>query len=448
MLLGMQPGPTTSHRGWIAGLSPRAEVGVEEAKCPRSIVEDAVARVGEKPVQWAIELARTVAGRILDEVPGLGGGAAAFERLCRGNEATTLRALVALGAASPAGAPASEATLEGIREYVRRAVPLEQVLHGVRVGQAETTEAFLRACAELVDPAEVVGELTAVTRELFRYVDGTADAMIREYLAEHEAWSTSVAAARAGTVRALLTDDKAVDHGEASRALGYDLGRTHLAAVLWSDSADAAPAMQTAANDVLRSRGATSTLVVPTASSQVWAWGAVPAGGSVPQRTEVMPGPGLYAALGTAADGVAGFRRSHIEAEGAQRVERLRREAGKQPRRTTRYADVAVVALLSTNLVAAGEFTRRELGALAERSESMDALRTTLRHYLDAERSLVTVARSLHVARGTVTYRVKRAHELLGHDSEDRRFALRAALELADELGDAGLQPAPDPARR
>ena len=107
----------------------------------------------------------------------------------------------------------------------------------------------------------------------------------------------------------------------------------------------------------------------------------------------------------------------------------------------TAYADVAAVALLATDLDAAGDFVRRELGGLAARSAPMEALRTTLYHYLEAERSLLDVARRLHVAKGTVTYRVKRAQEVLGHDLDDRRFALHTALALAEELGDAVLLP-------
>ncbi|GAA0895318.1 MULTISPECIES: hypothetical protein [Streptomyces violaceusniger group] len=90
--------------------------------------------------------------RIVGEVPVLGDSPAAVEMLRRGNEATTLRALFTLAEGPAAAPPTDEAILEGIREFVHRALPLERVLHGVRVGHAATTEAFLRACAELVGP--------------------------------------------------------------------------------------------------------------------------------------------------------------------------------------------------------------------------------------------------------------------------------------------------------
>ncbi|MFD9077043.1 PucR family transcriptional regulator, partial [Streptomyces lasiicapitis] len=208
------------RRPWVARLGPQDDVDVEGAASPRAVVEDAVARVGADPVRWAIELSSVVVRRIVDEVPALGGSPGAVEMLRRGNEATTLRAMFTL-AEGPAAAPlVGEATLEGIREFVHRAIPLEQVLQGVRIGHAATTEAFLRACAELVDPEAAVDEVTAISRELFSYVDDLSDAMIRTYLVEYEVWSTSAAAARADIVRSLLGDAATPDVGEASQARG------------------------------------------------------------------------------------------------------------------------------------------------------------------------------------------------------------------------------------
>ncbi|WP_043664800.1 PucR family transcriptional regulator [Streptomyces xylophagus] len=434
------------RRAWIAQLGPRGEVDIDRAASPRAIVEEAVARVGTGPVRWAIELSSLVVRRIVGEVPALGGSPGGVEMLRRGNEATTLRALFTLVEGPAVAPPISEATLEGIREFVHRAVPLEQVLRGVRIGHAATTEAFLRACAELVHPEAAVDEVTAVSRELFSYVDELSDAMIRTYLVEHEVWSTSAAAARADIVRSLLSGTTTTDVGEASRALGYDLRRTHEAVVVWSDAPNKSSALQAAAIEALRTRGATATLVVPVATGRLWAWGTVPPGGTHGTGSwkaigEALSRQQMQAAFGTPGDGVAGFRRSHREAERGERVERLRREAARVPRYATAYADIAAVALLATDLDAAGDFVRRELGGLAVRSAPMAALRTTLFHYIDAERSLVDVARRLHVARGTVTYRVKRAQEVLGHDIEDRRFTLHTALALAEELGDAVLLP-------
>lgn len=427
------------RRSWVDRLAASGAVDLDRTAGPRALVEDAVARVGTGPVEWAVELSAAVAERIVAEVPALGGSPAAVELLRRGNEATTLRALLTLVEGPAAALPDGAATLEGVREFVHRGIPLEEVLRGVRVGHAATTEAFLRTCVEVVDPAVAAEEVTATSRDLFAYVDDLSDAMIRTYLVEHEVWSTSAAAARADLVRSLLRDAAAVDGGEASQVLGYDLRRTHQAVVVWSDSPERGPALQAAAVGALRARGATATLVVPVASGRLWAWGAVPARTESGGPRPADPGPVDAAlAFGTPADGVEGFRRSHREAERGERVERLRREAGQAPRAATDYGDIAVVALLAGDLAAAAEFVRRELGGLAARTAATAALRTTLYHYLETERSLMSVARRLHVARGTVTYRVNRAQELLGREL-DGRLALRTALALAEELGDAVL---------
>jgi hypothetical protein len=158
------------RRAWIARLGPQGEVDLDRAACPRAIVEDAVALFGEDPVRWAVELSSMVVRQIVEEVPSLGGSQVAIEMLRRGNDVTTLRALFALVEGPAAAPPADEAILAGIREFVHRAVPLEQVLQGVRIGHAATTEALLRACAEVVDPAVAVDEVTAISGELFAYV--------------------------------------------------------------------------------------------------------------------------------------------------------------------------------------------------------------------------------------------------------------------------------------
>jgi len=437
---------TGGRRAWIAQLIARDAVDLDAAACPRAFVEEVIARAGMDPVRWALELNSVVVQRIIGEVPALGGSPAAVEMLRRGNEVTTLRALCALVDGPAATPPTDAATLEGIREFVHRAIPLEHVLQGVRIGHAATTEAFLRACVELVDPGAAVDEVTAISRELFAYVDDLSDTMIRTYLAEHEVWSTSAAAARADIVRSLLSDAAATDIGEASRALGYDLRRTHEAVLVWSDSPNGSSPLQAAAIEALRARGATATLVIPVASGRLWAWGTVHPGGrrradSWETIVAALSRRQVQAAFGTPGDGVAGLRRSHREAERAEQVERLRRRAGRVPRHATAYADVAAVALSAADLDAAGDLVRRELGGLAARNAPMAALRTTLYHYIEAERSIAEVARRLHVARGTVTYRVKRAQDVLGHNLDDRRLALHTALALAEELGDAVLLP-------
>ena len=441
-----QAGESHPNRMWVTRLAPTSSVHLDTAS-PPAVFQDAVARLGVDPVRWAVEISYDVVRRIIKEVPALGGGAAAIETLRRGNEATTLRALYSLAGGAMVATTTEEATLDSVRELVHRGVPLEHVLQGVRVGHGATTEAFLRACAELVDAEAALGEVTAVSRELFAYVDDVSDMMIHTYLDEHEVWSTSAAAARAETVRSLLTDFEAVNVGDASHALGYDLHRTHQAVVVWSDSPNSSPTLQAAAAEILRTLGAVTTLMIPGAAGWLSAWGTVPLNTSknsrdwTPSIEAILSRRQLHAAFGAPGEGVSGFCRTYREAESAERHERVRRNAGQPPRQISDWADVAAVALLSSDLTASAEFVQRELGELAQRNPAMQALRETLFNYLDAERGVAEVARRLHVAKGTVTYRVRRAQEIMDREIGDRRIALQFALTLVDELGDAVLQP-------
>ena len=439
-------GPPPTRRAWVARLTSSGNTDISEAASAPAALQEAVTRLGLDPVRWMIQTSDRVVQQIIDEVPALGGTAAAIAALRRGNEATTLKALLSLVDDTATASTPDPATLESIREFVHAGVPLETVLRGVRIGHAATTEAFLQASSQLIESRFAVEEVTAISRDLFSYVDDLADTMIQTYLAEHEVWSTSAAAARAETVRSLLMPSASIDISVASRALGYDLRRTHEAVVIWSDSSDGNLALQAAAVELLRARGAVATLTIPGAAGRLSAWGSgAPVGARrrIPSDSleQQLARHHLHAALGAPSEGVAGFRRSHAEAERAERLERLRRSVGREPRPLTEYDDVATAALMSTDLAAAGDFVRRELGGLADRTEPIQALRTTLYHYLDAERSLADVARRLRVAKGTVTYRVRRAQEVLGHDLVERRFAIHTALSLVEELGDAVLVP-------
>jgi DNA-binding PucR family transcriptional regulator len=70
------------------------------------------------------------------------------------------------------------------------------------------------------------------------------------------------------------------------------------------------------------------------------------------------------------------------------------------------------------------------LGRLLTDNDRTRELRETLRIYLHCERSPQSAAERLHIARNTVTYRVHRAEELLGHPISDP-MELLLALEIA-----------------
>ncbi len=146
------------------------------------------------------------------------------------------------------------------------------------------------------------------------------------------------------------------------------------------------------------------------------------------------PGPALRVAVGLPGRGVEGFRRSHTEAMLARRsAEAL----GYGDGACVGFAASSLDALLTHDLDEARRFAARELGPLTQDTASMRRLVTTLRAFLEEGGSFVRAARRLGVHENTVTYRVHRAEELLGHRVAERQLELHAALRLAALTGAA-----------
>jgi sugar diacid utilization regulator len=301
---------------------------------------------------------------------------------------------------------------------------------------------LLDAAERVVPEAERFTEMRRINETLFGIVDVLTERMADEYARAHEAWLTSSVALRAEIVEDLL-HGPAVPMDRATRTLGYDLSRWHLAVIAWTGATMPAEPVQlrTAASETLAAAGCTSTLVLPIGAQRVWAWGSRTSNPPEPVVPTTPPPAGVRVAVGTAGAGVEGFRHSHREAAEAARVGAMStRDAAMFC-----YQDLDIVAMLSTDLAAAREFVARELGDLVEHTESVTAVRHTLKRYLDLDRSLAGTAADLHVARNTVAYRVQRAEQLRGRPATVRRLQLHAALVLAEELGDVVLRPTTSP---
>ncbi|MFD0019909.1 PucR family transcriptional regulator [Streptomyces sp. NPDC058382] len=429
------PGPS----GWVSLLAPDPAHTPHAPASSGGTIAEATDRLGSGPVAWAVAVGAELARVIVSEVPELGGGQAPFETLRMGTEAATLYALLLL--ADPAsGRVVPEESLLGDREFARRRLGLDKVLRGIRVAHAALTQALMTACQERAAPSEHAEQFRRISELLFAFMDEFSSRMTAEYLAEHDRWLASGAAAREETVRAIL-DGQPVREEAARELLAHRLEGRHLAVIAWCDSpaTDTPGDLQRAAAELLHLRGCASVLVVPTGRTTVWAWGDLHAPLPTAAPGDYPYPEGFRFAFGSVRHGLPGFRQSHEDALRAARITEL------NPRGTgpvVDYPDVELPALLSVDLPALRRFVADELGALAADSPHAEQLRRTLRLYLRNERSLMAAAAQLHVARNTVTYRVKRAQELLGHELTSRLPEVMAALEAARVLGASVLRPA------
>jgi PucR-like helix-turn-helix protein/diguanylate cyclase with GGDEF domain len=426
---------TAADSGWLLRLhagQPRPEPA-----CAAATLAAAAGYLGPGPVGWAVEVARTMTAEIIERVPEHGGGAAQAETLRRSVEATVLLALCGLLADQrPGQALVAPEAVEGNNELARRGIPLDRVLRGVRIGHARLHSELMAAIEQ--EPDEVrASETRRVTDLLFCYADMQASRLAEEYIAERDRWRGSTEAARQRLVADVLAGRPA-DPETAIRVLGYDLSRYHLALIVWTDPPDSrADTMHRFAAEFARTAGADRLLAIPSGPSGLWAWAswatrpaADVADGS---RAWLRPPAGLRAAVGPAAPGAAGFRRSHFGACEAERISRMGDGA------LCNYADIRVAALLTANAEHARWFTREVLGALAATDDRTRELRETLRIYLAEGRSPQRAAERLHVSRNTVSYRVRRAEELLG-GSGAARLETWLALEAARVVDQDGMR--------
>ncbi len=428
---------------WLRDVGPDPSRPAPEPASDPDLVEAVRSAIGESAVAWAAQVGADAEAVIVERF-----GIFRDEPDLRvGPESATLSALLKFfdSASTLPALPADAA--RAIRHYIVSGVTLDQLLGGIRIGHATMSNAFLEACDRLSPPEDRAATLRTTSALLFDYIESFAQAAAVRYESDRVDLLADPSMARLRVVRRLLKpatgdapgdegDD--VDEAQVARDLGYTLSQTHLAIVI-EDEPNTRIDLRKLAYGLARQLFAQEYLVV-AADRQVWAWfaGVSARGGPVQDRIEV-PG-GVQISIGSPAADVAGFRASHAQ---AQQVHHLRSKAAFAPPVWT-HDEAEMILLLADDLERARGFVRRQLLGLSGRSPMETEIRATLLGYLDAHASPIAAARTLHLARNTVSARVQRASELLGRDLTGPTLDLHLALRLASILGDAVL---PAPAR-
>ncbi len=341
----------------------------------------------------------------------------------------------------PRSATAPPEALGYAKEYVVRGLDFVLLQRAYRTAQGVYSGMILERLRQITDDADHLADAMGYFNAwIFAWIETIERQLTDVYMAEREQWVRGAAAMRAAEVRAILAGAP-VDVAAASRRLGYELDRFHVGYVVWNETAIDSPGegqalfgeMEQVAAAVAESLGARAPLTVAQ-GRHLACW----AGRREPQhladlRVPRGAGRGISVAAGTPAAGVEGFVLSHREALAARRVAHLR---GDRAARVA-FPDVALEALMVDDAEAAQRFAARELGPLAARDDATMRLASTLAVFLDEGASFVRAARRLGVHTNTVTYRVRRAEELLGHPVGERQLELRMALRLARLIDDS-----------
>jgi DNA-binding PucR family transcriptional regulator len=328
-----------------------------------------------------------------------------------------------------------------MRGNVRRGIPLPAELRGYRLGHAWLWDRWMRALQERIhDPEELIAAQDVSSALIFAYIDRVSDVLVEEYGTERERMMRGATHLRAEAVRAILAGEP-VDEETLHGRLGYDVRRRHVA-IRVSTSTSEVRGLERAAREAAAAVASGEPLILPSGAASLDVWSGSYEAVDTARLERYEPPEGIRVAFGRPAAGLEGFRRSHREAIQAARVASLARDRGRQ---VVGYAQVELVSLLASDLPRAREFVATRLGPLAAAGEPTQRLRETLRAFLAAGGRSMRAAKELYVHQNTVTYRVKRAEELLGRRVTDDPVELTCALMLADTLGPAVLVEEPPP---
>lgn len=332
---------------------------------------------------------------------------------------------------SAASAPVT--ALEHARAMAARGYSVDVMLRFYRIGHAYFSERILAGISEFVpDPALALAVVANLQRYTFAYTDRISSEVAAEYVAELDRIQTRARAARTDAVRALIAGDR-IDLGRAERTLSHRLTGWQTSFVCWTDRDDVDLARIGTA--VGAHFGSTHPLLVPDGAQALWGWISTahapavapeeltPLADQIPKMVRV--------SLGTPAQGPAGFRDSHAQAQRGRRVIELSGQGAP----VTAYAEVALVDAMSGDLDLARGFVATELGALAVMGRREDEERRALLAVLDAQGGLAAAAEELGVHRNTVLQRVRRAEKRRGRPATVRVAELHAALRLVHVLG-------------
>jgi hypothetical protein len=297
----------------------------------------------------------------------------------------------------------------------RDGVPLDTVLRRYYAGSTLFGDFVVEEAERAEVPSSMLRRLLAEQATLG---DRLLAAVSEEHAREAKNRPGSAAERRRECVKALLAGEL-VDTSE----LDYDLDGHHLAVLAKGEGVE----------ELLRGLATTldrRLLVVRREEEPKWAcW----LGGRRPVAAEeavrALAGAaadGGFVAVGEPGEGLAGWRFSHFQAKAALPI------AERMGRPVVRYAEVALLAAVARDDLAATSLRRLYLAPLERARDGGKIGRETLRAYFAADRNISSTAAALGVDRATVRNRLRAVEELLGRPLQGSMPDLEIALRLDD----------------
>ncbi len=301
-----------------------------------------------------------------------------------------------------------------------------------RIAQTVGWRLWMGVAFGLTSDPDELRELFEVTyRSISEFVEATSAGIAAQMQRERDELARGTHAERR-EVTALILDGAPISRQRAEVRLGYALNRTHTAAVIWSDEPDGdLNRLHRVVDAFGRAAGFARPLTVIAGAATRWVWVANAANTTLDvEQVEqaVRDVPGARIAIGAAATGIEGFRRSHLEALTTQRM-----VAGLNSRqRVALFADIQLIALIAQNPEATNDFIKNTLGDF----ESAGAeLHKTVLTFVNEQCSIGRTTKVLYTHRNTLLRRLDRAQQLLPRPLDHSSVHVAVALEALQWRG-------------
>ncbi len=434
-------------------------MGVKKAELDSPVeVRRYVAEVADRLHTRLAEMSAALHHSLEEQIPELRGDLRLGELLgasVEGNVNTVLHALRHDIAVERVEAPT--AALEYARRLAQQGMPVNALVRAYRLGQREVNELVFAELRQVDIPeATRVAVIEAITATLFDYIDWMSQQVVVVYEDERERWLENQNSLRGVRVREILAATKTVDVDTATTSIRYPLRWHHVGLVMWypdqGSESDDLPRLQRFLRELGEAVGVGgSPLFVAADRSCGWGW--------LPYRTadaaDVVAKIREFAlarpdspsvAIGTMADGIDGFRRSHRGAGEARGVAIVSSGPKSQAQRVIAASDpgLSVVARLgvsASTAEATRDWVATVLGDLATDDDNDQRLRETLRVFLGCGSSYKTAAEELNLHFNSVKYRVARAVDRRGREIGSDRLDVELALLACHWFGSTVLTP-------
>jgi DNA-binding PucR family transcriptional regulator len=299
-------------------------------------------------------------------------------------------------------------------EAERESVP-NATLRSLLAAQATVADRLLAGVS-----AEREGIPNPILRNLLAAQATVGDRILAAVSAEHareaQVRPSSTVERRRESVKRLLAGEF-VDHAE----LEYDLEAQHLGLMARGERAE--PLLRELAKRLDRRLLAVQREEEPTWAGWLGGSSSIGAADTVRVVAELDP-RGTVVTVGEPAEGLAGWRFSHLQAKAALALAERRGVA------LVRYADVAIEAAVLRDDLLARSLRELYLEPLDGMRDGGKVARETLRAYFAAERNISSTAAALGVDRRTVRNRIRAIEELIGRPltiaAADLEIALRS----------------------